>query len=248
MRTTIFKRPARMRWLAALTLLVFGGTAAAAVTDSFKATYEVSYGFIGLGELTFEMHPTEQTGCYVYAGHGQPNAVVSMLVGALSDMTRFCVSDDGQVRPQYFRHHEQGAPADSYTLQFNWDDGSVRYQNHDGNIRIMQLPEHVTDPLSLQVAARLWLAHASQPAQLGKRGFTLVDENEIKTYTLAVEPGGTVEVPAGRYDTLIVKRADNGDEQLRFWLAKYANWIPVRVEHEDDGRTITMELTSIQWQ
>lgn len=246
MRITTFKRHAKLL-AGGLLLLAVGAPASAAVTDSFTATYDVSYGFIGLGELTFELKPADKAGCYIYAGQGEPNAVVAMLIGSLSDRTRFCVTDKGQVKPLFFRHHEQGDPEDSYTLTFDWSDGSVRYQNRDGNIRIMQLPETATDPLSLQIAARLWLEHAAQPAQLPNKSFTLVDENEVKQYTLAVEPGGTIEVPAGSYDTLIVKRVDNGDEQLRFWLAKYADWIPVRVEYEQDGRTITMELTHITW-
>lgn len=245
MRITTFKHRAKL--LAGLLLLAVGSTASAAVTDSFTATYDVSYGFIGLGQLTFELRPADQPGCYVYAGQGDPNAVVAMLIGSLSDKTRFCITDKGNVQPLFFRHHEQGDPEDSYTLTFDWPDSSVRYQNRDGNIRVMPLPETATDPLSLQIAARLWLEHAAHPAQLPNKSFTLVDENEIKHYTLAVEAGGTIEVPAGRYDTLIVKRVDNGDEQLRFWLAKYADWVPVRVEYTQDGRTITMELTQITW-
>lgn len=230
----------------ALLLLLAAGTANAGVTDNFKATYSVSYGFVGLGQITFRLQPADKSGCYIYSGHAQPNAVVSMMIGELHDKSRFCITgQDDVLRPQFFRHSEQGAPEDSYTLQFNWEAGTVRYQNHDGNIRVMSLPNKATDPLSLQIAARLWLASSYQPAQLPNRSFNLVDENEIKQYTLAVEHGGTVVVPAGRYDTLIVKRVDDEGETLRFWLAKYADWMPVKVEHEQDGRVVTMEMTSI---
>lgn len=242
MRTTIFRH--RVRLLLAGLLLAVAGSASAAVTDSFVATYSVDYGFIGLGTITFELKPAGQPDCYVYTGQGQPNAIVSMLVGSLSDESRFCITDNGVLQPHYFRHHEEGDPEDSYTLNFNWDAHTVRYQNRDGNIRTLSLPDKATDPLSLQIAARMWLADSLKPAELPNRGFALVDENEVKTYTLAVKPGGTVEVPAGRYDTLIVERVDD-DEHLRFWLAEYADWVPVRVEHEKDGRTITMEMTSI---
>lgn len=236
----------RVRRLVAIVMCVVAGNAAAAATDSFTATYGVSYGFLGLGTLSFELKPGEQPDCYVYSGQGQPSALVSMLVGNLSDVSRFCVTETGKIHPQYFRHHEEGDPDDSYTLQFDWQDSTVRYQNRDGNIRVMALPETATDPLSLQVAARMWVSNAQQPKQLPNRDFTLVDEDEIKTYTLAVKPGGTIRVPAGRFDTLIVERVDDKDEILRFWLAKYADWIPVRVQHESDGRTITMNLKSLQ--
>lgn len=243
MKITTFKHLGKL--FCGLIFLAATHPASAAVTDSFKATYSVSYGFLGLGEITFQLKPAGKPGCYVYSGHGQPNAIVSMLIGELSDKSRFCITEQGTLKPQFFRHHEEGDPEDSYTLTFNWQAGTVRYQNRNGNIRTMSLPETATDPLSLQIAARLWLANAAHPAQLPNRTFTLVDENEIKSYTLAVEPGGTITVPAGQYDTLIVKRVDDDDETLRLWLARYANWIPVRVEHEEDGRVITMELTSL---
>lgn len=245
MKTTIFRHHASLL-LAGLLLMATAGGAGAAVTDSFIATYSVDYGFVGLGTITFRLRPTGQPHCYVYSGQGQPNAIVSMLVGNLSDKSRFCLTDDKVIRPQFFRHHEEGDPEDSYTLHFDWSRGIVRYQNRDGNIRIMSLPDKATDPLSLQVAARLWLAQSANPAQLPNRSFTLVDENEIKTYTLAVEPGGTVAVPAGHFDTLLVHRVNKNDETLRFWLAAYADWIPVKVEHERDGRVITMTLTSLE--
>lgn len=240
----------RADWLLGLLLLAFGCNASAAVTGSFTATYGVSYGFIGLGTLTFDQHPGEQPNCYVYAGQGQPTAIVSMLVGNLSDASRYCVTDSGAIQPQHFRHHEEGDPEDSYTLTFDWANGSVRYQNRDGKTRVMALPQSATDPLSLQVAARMWVASELQPGQSPKqtlkRDFTLVDEDEIKTYTLALKPGDTIKVPAGQFDTVIVERVDNKNETLRFWLATYADWIPVRVQHEKNGRTITMNLKSLQ--
>lgn len=248
MKTTIFRHPGKLL-LAAIVIAMIAVTAdkaSAAVTDSFTATYKVNYGFIGLGELTFKLRPAKSSGCYIYSGQGHPNAIVSMLVGELSDESRFCITDNNIIQPHYFRHHEEGDPEDSYTLNFDWDNGTVRYQNRDGNIRVMSLPDTATDPLSLQVAARLWLASSEKPAELPNRHFTLVDENEIKTYTLAVEPGGTTVVPAGRFETLVVERVDDKEETLRFWLAAYADWIPVKVEHEQDGRVITMTLTSLE--
>jgi len=251
MKITISKRHVKRYSKRAIAFCVLAcvitGTAAAAdVTSSFTAHYKVKYGFIGLGTITFRLQPASKSNCYVYSGQGHPNAIVSMLIGALADKSRFCMTADDTVQPQYFRHHEDGSPKHSYSLTFNWQAGTVRYQSRDGNIRVMALPDTATDPLSLQIAARLWLAHAAKPAQLSPRGFTLIDADEIKTYTLAVEPGGTLNVPGGRFDTLIVKRVDHENKHLRFWLAQYADWIPVKVEHEKDGRTITMTLTSLE--
>lgn len=244
----MISRP-RASWLVAIVLCAMATHASAAATDSFTATYGVSYGFLGLGTLSFELKPGDKPNCYVYSGHGQPSALVSMLVGNLSDVSRFCITDQGTLQPQFFRHHEQGEPKHSYTLQFDWDAGTVRYQNRNGNTRVMALPATATDPLSLQVAARMWVARSVQPGQAPApqtREFTLVDEDKIKNYTLAIKPGDSTTVPAGRFDTVIVERVDHDSKTLRFWLAAYSDWIPVRVEHVKDGRTITMNLKSLQ--
>src|SRR5699024_7085158 len=154
-----------------IVLCVIAGNASAAATDNFTATYGVSYGFLGLGTLSFQLKPGDKPNCYVYSGEGQPSTVVSMLIGNLSDSSHFCVTPDNRVQPQRFRHHEDGDPDDSYALQFDWQNGTVRYQNRAGHIRIMTLPHTATDPLSLQVAARMWVDKAEKPAQLPNHDF-----------------------------------------------------------------------------
>src|SRR5699024_2667280 len=92
----------RARLLVALLLCAISVPVFAAATDSFTATYKAKYGIIGLGTLKFQLKPDpDAPGCYIYTGEGAPNAVVSMLVGDLSDASHFCITDDGTLQPQY---------------------------------------------------------------------------------------------------------------------------------------------------
>lgn len=238
-------RRLRLTVLAFVTLLCTAATAQAAVTDAFTADFTVTRGELALGTTTFGLEPAEREGCYVYTGRAHPNAVVRMFIGEVTDESRFCI-DDGRLRPQHFRHHIDGEPGKSYTLEFDWDAHEVVYENETGKHKTMALDDTALDPLSIQIAARRWLAKADDPAALDERSFPIVDEDEIKTYRLRVSDGGVINTADGRFDTLRVERVDDPKRHLRFWLAREADWIPIRVEHEkgDDG-IFRMNLTKL---
>lgn len=248
MRTTTPTKRSDRRPGAALALclaLLIAPPAPAAVTDAFTADFEVHRGSIALGTTTFSLEPGERAGCYVYSGRADPNALVRMFIGRVTDESRFCI-EDGTIRPQHFRHHIDGDAEDSYTLDFDWSAHEVTYENDAGQRKTMALGERALDPLSIQIAARRWLARADDPAALGEARFAMIDEDERKTYTLRVSDGGTIETEAGIYDTLRVERVDSS-RHLRFWLAKNADWIPVRVEHQKgDGGVFRMSATRLQ--
>jgi len=227
-------------------LLLATLTAHAGVTDSFSADFKVKRSGLSLGTTTFSLKPGDEPGCYVYTGRANPNAIVRVFIGDVTDKSIFCVGDDDVLRSQHFRHHIDGDAENSYTLDFDWDAQQVVYKNEAGQQETMPLAERALDPLSIQIAARHWLATADNPSELGETSFPLVDEDEVKSYRLRVSPAGNIETPGGRFDTLLVERVDD-DQHLRFWLARNADWIPVRVEHQkgNDG-IFRMNLTTLQ--
>ena len=254
--TTMTSRPA-LRWAiepalrlaAAAVLLGVCATLAqaAGVTQPFQADFNVHRGRIPLGTMTFALKDDRQPRCYVYSGEANPNTMAGMFVGKITEESRFCIDDAGVLRPQLFRHHIDGKKDDSYTLNFDWARHQAVYQSEDGQRKTVALGARAYDPLSLQIAARHWLAHSSDPSQLGTAEFPLVDEDKIKDYKLRVAPGGTIDTPGGRFDTLLVERVDDKKRHLRFWLARGANWIPVRVEHQKkDDSAFRMNLTQLK--
>lgn len=147
----------------------------------------------------------------------------------MSDASRFCI-DNGALRSRRFSYHMQDGAKDSYTLAVDWSAKQVTYRSEAGKQTTVPLPKQALDPMSIQIAARRWVAAADDLDNLGAADFTLVEKDEIKTYTLRASDGGTIDTPAGRYPTLLVERVDDKKRHLRFWLARQAYWIPVRVE------------------
>lgn len=214
--------------LLGLTLAV---PATAEVLSPFEATYKASHGIIGLGEATFRLTRDDQ--CWRWHGVAEPRGLASLLVGRITDDSRFCVADDGALRPRRFKHEEVGDDEDSYRLAFDWQAGTATYNGGE----TFEVPADSVDPFLLQLAARLWLERSDDPAGLAPREFTVVDENEIKRYRLAVSEGGSVETGAGTFETIRVARVDDASKQLIFWAAPELDYLPVKVEHRKDGKT-----------
>lgn len=213
----------------------------AAVLSPFTATYRASHGIIGLGEATFEL--SRDNGCWRWHGVANPSGLAAMLIGTVTDDSRFCVTDSGELSPRQFRHHESDDAEDSYQLGFNPTDTTASLNGGEA----FDVPADAVDPFLLQIAARRWLADAENPAEAGAREFTVVDEDEIKTYRLAVSEGPSVETAAGSFKTIRLARVDDGDKQLVFWAAPALDFLPVRVEHRKDGSTqIRLDLTSVE--
>lgn len=221
----------RNNLIVGLLALGLAGPAGAAVLEPFKATYKASHGIIGLGEATFKLNRSGD--CWRWHGVANPSGLAAMLIGRITDDSEFCLADDGTVMPQRFQHEEQGDAEDSYRLDFNWDEGTVEYNSGEP----FPVSKGAVDPFLIQIAARLWLERADTPLKLDAREFTVVDENEIKQYRLAVSEGPRIETGSGTFKTIRVARVDDSDKQLIFWTAPELDYLPVKVEHREDGKT-----------
>jgi len=227
--------------LTLLALLTMALPTAASVLDPFEARYEVSRGGVSLGQARFSLSAWGDSGCLAYKGVAEPNAFIRLFIGKVVDESYFCPDGEAGVRPHHFRHVETSDEADSYTLDFDWSAGEVTY-NED---KTFDAPAGGVDPFLLQLSARLWLENAETAAEAGEREFTIVDEDEIKTYRLAVTTGGKIETPAGTYETIKLERIDDPDRQLIFWAAPALDFLPIQVErHKKDDPVIRMRLQS----
>lgn len=233
--------------LAGLGLALVSPATLASPTDAFSAVYTVRKSGLPLGNAHFSLKPGQRDGCYVYAGHAKPNALVRMFLGNIDDETRFCIVD-GEVRPEYFRHHVDGKPGHSYTLKFDWSAMTVHYKNGKGDSKTYAIKPGTQDPMSLQIAARRWLA-STRPGNTLPTGhrFILADDDGLQTYKVHVSDAGNLKTPGGLFDTVKLARDGQHHHALTFWLARNADWIPVKVRRLEDGNTqyvLTMQSLS----
>lgn len=248
MTSALTFKTAGIRSVIASLLVIAGmGTAsAAAIPSAFDAQFTVNRSGLPLGTTHFTLSPADKPDCWVYQGKANPNALAHLFLGDVTDESRFCMVD-GQVQPQHFSHHIDGDAKKSYTLSFDWPAMQATYDSEAGEHKVYKLVADAQDPLSLQIAARRWVAAASDPASLGNKTFQMVDDDGVEPYALAASDGGTIKTPADKYDTLKVARTGKHSHALAFWLARDADWIPVQVRQLKDGSpAFTMSMSHLK--
>ncbi|RJS94418.1 DUF3108 domain-containing protein [Salinisphaera sp. Q1T1-3] len=217
-------------------------------TTPFDARFKVVKAGLPLGTTRFQLAAGDQPDCFVYRGNANPNALVHMFLGDITEQSNFCVVD-GVVRPMRFRHTEAGKPKKSYTLRFDWSAGKAHYHDKAGRQKSYDIESGVQDPLSLQIAARAWVAQQSRtgvkPGAIGDTRFSLADDDGVEAFKLTTAPGGNVSVGAGRFNTLRVARSGDHAHTLVLWLATNRNWLPIQVETGHDGSTFIMQANQL---
>jgi hypothetical protein len=212
--------------------------AAAPPLPELDATYDASWGGMGIGQVQVSLRPQGQSGCYRYSNTSNPTPLVRMLYGSPNQTSLFCLKD-GRIRPQRFESVLPGDDKRSYSLDFDWSQHTVTDQH--GQARA--IPDDAIDSFALEQAVRLWVqAHAGDAAPPAAE-FTMVDNKNLTHYQFKLGGHQKLDTPAGSFDTLLMERIDNPDKQGRFWLAPERGYMPVRIETKNGGKpTVVMVL------
>lgn len=201
--------------------------------DARSDRYSVEWGSVTLGEGTISLKPVGGD-CFEYLSETKPIALVRWTYGAPVEFSRFCVHDD-QVYPSHFKYSNDRRGSDNFTLDFDPKTQRVK-MIQGGNVTEIRVPDPVYDRFSIQEAVRLWAAH--NVGKLGQeRDFAFLDENKLRTYRFRIQRRESVETPAGTFDTVLVERIDNPKKSYRYWLAPAREYIPVKIEHINKGKT-----------
>ncbi|NGY04676.1 DUF3108 domain-containing protein [Solimonas terrae] len=195
--------------------------------------YSVEWGSVSLGEGTISLKPTDDD-CFEYHSETDPIAIVRWTYGSPSEFSTFCVHD-GQVFPTHFQYSNDHRTDDNFTLDFDPKAQRVK-MIQGGDITEIHVPDPVYDRFSIQEAVRLWAARNAGRIGL-ERDFAFLDEDKLRTYRFRIQPHETVKTPAGSFDTVLVERIDNPKKSYRYWLAPSREYIPVRIEHINKGKT-----------
>lgn len=188
-------------------------------------TYAVSWKGIGLGDATITLKATGSD-CYQYDSLTRPIGLVRMFYGSPHETSDFCVSG-GRIMPRRFVFANPKDDDGGFTLEFDAKAGKVR----DGKGTVRDIPANAQDRFAIQQAVRLWvLAHLQSEPRAETVEFASVDNSKIRIYRFAITGRESIEVPAGRFDTVLVQRIDNPERTSKFWLAPEHDYMPVKVE------------------
>jgi hypothetical protein len=231
-----------MRVTLAVLLLAAGTTAAAAAEPKLpqlNLTYAASWKGITLGEIVITLKPEGGADCYRYQSVTHPVGLVRMFYGSPSETSEFCLAN-GRVVPKKFAFSNPKDASDSFQLEFDSAAGKVR----DGRGTEREIPANAQDRFGMQQAVRQWvLAHLKHEPGAETVEFTMVDDRRIKAYRFAITGREDIQIPAGKFSTIVVQRVDNPNRSSKFWIAPERDYMPVRVEQTRNGSLeLRMEL------
>ncbi len=194
-------------------------------------TYAVTWRGMGLGRAVITLKAQGGADCYRYESQSEPSGMVRMFYGKPRETSDFCLRA-GKVVPQRFEFHNPKREGDNFTLEFDVAGGKVRGGKQD----VRDIPAGAQDRFGIQQAVRLWvLEHLKSEPGAETVEFAMVDADRIRPYRFVIAGRETVEVPAGRFEAVLVQRVDT-KKTTKFWLAPERDYMPVRVEQLKQGR------------
>lgn len=152
------------------------------------------------------------------------------------------VVDDAQVRPRRFDHSVmRDDEVQVINLVFDWDSRTLHLVGGEQVRKVTLLPG-TQDRLSYLLAARRLAARGEGRLKLQIASAYSTDET-----LLEVTGEGPLEIPAGRYRAVGLRRVTPDSEETRtLWFDSAASPLPLRVLHSREGNTVDMLLESLK--
>jgi hypothetical protein len=212
----------------------------AASLPSFAATFKIMRGSLRLGttEITLTV---EGNGDYRYESHTWPSKWISWLLKEdLRELSRG-VMDEAGIRPLFYHYRRSGRHTTREAeLTFDWKTSTVVNDVDDSKWE-MTIPTGTLDKLSTQLGMMRELQDGATD-----KTFAVADGGKLKRYAFQVIGTETVEMPAGRFETVKLNRLGDSKEKLtHIWCAPELHYLPVRIwQRKPDKREYQSELES----
>ena len=212
----------------------------AASLPSFDATFQIVRGSLRLG--TTEVGLTvEGNGDYLYESHTWPSSWISWLLKEdLRELSRG-IMDHAGIRPLFYHYQRSGRRTTrTAELTFDWKTSTVVNNVADSTWE-MTIPAGTLDKLSTQLGIMRELQNG-----VTEKTFAVADGGKLKQYAFQVIGTETVDVPAGHFETIKLKRIGDNTQKLTYiWCAPELHYLPVLIlQRKEDQSEYRRELES----
>ena len=232
----IEKKGAVVRFIPILFLALFASLAwATTPPETFVARYTLSIESVQFGETERKLEKLP-SGEFLYTTRNYATGVTAMLLkDHITEQSRFRFVK-GQFQPVEYRYERNGGKKTKLrSARFDWQAKQVE-GNHDGEAWQLPVKPGTMDRLLYQLAASYDLQK-----QRKRFSYQVADHGELKTYDLTMAGVETVDTPLGSLKTMKLQRID-GEYETTLWMAKDLAYLPVRIEHTEDGKRYRAEL------
>ncbi len=212
----------------------------------FKAKYTVSAMGLTIAEGTRNL-TKQPDGSYLFHTIAKPTGVVSVFREDTIEENSHFLFENTQIKPLLYeyKHLDNNKNLKKHKkVVFNWE-----------TLEALSIENKKEWKLPLQTGAVDFLLSQislMQDLTLNKRGdqnYIIVDEDEIKPYTIKFEKEEIVETALGKFKTLkFIRRAKNPKRYSSLWCAVDLKFLPVKIEHtEPNDHTVSVEIKTLEW-
>jgi hypothetical protein len=198
----------------------------------YFAKYEVRYNGFKLGELTQQLSPVID-GLQTLQTRAYTTGIASLLKSDMATQFSLWAREKGENLPVRYSYQYSGSRDDrSEKLEFDWSGGKVK-SLYKGVDTVLQLESGTFDKHMVQIALRQDLSR-----EVKEFSYPVVDRNRLKQYTFKVLGVESVMTRAfGKLKCLKLKRGTT-----LFWLAEKLDYLPIKIEKDEEGTAVSTYL------
>ena len=223
-----------------MTAMLLSSVLHAASLPDFEASYQLQRGNLNIGTSTISL-ANKANNEYLYESRSLPTKWVAWLMKDKLHETSNGQLDEAGLRPLRYHYRRTGGKKEREAiLSFDWN--TLTVENHvEGSHWKMDIPAGTLDKLASQLGMMLALGRGETDIT-----FKIADGGKLKDYRFKVLGHETLELAAGRFDTVkLTKLRDNKRRETYIWCAPELNYLPVRIwQREKDGAVYQSDLES----
>ncbi|MDH4276441.1 MAG: DUF3108 domain-containing protein [Gammaproteobacteria bacterium] len=214
--------------------------AAPMVPGDFSAHYVVKKGPIELGTARRSLRNVSPH-VWVYESETNSTGGVLGVFFKLHEikLSRIVLANE-LLQVESYEHTRKGNNPTALKQHYAWDKGRVTTQWQDGEVVTYELVPRAYDQNMYQLAVMMDLAQGQTSMT-----YQLAENRRIKTYTITEVRRERIKTTIGDFNAHVVVNRDKSAETM-MWCAEELNYLPVRIEYEDNGIRINALITRVE--
>lgn len=230
--------------VALLAIGLIACTANAGALSPYKATYDLTYGGIRVGEAFYEL-AINGSGGIDFRARVEPRGIATWISSDIvREQSRLRIGEDGALIAQSYEYvQERGGreAVERKTVEFDWPAGQA-HTRVNGERRRVAVEPGTVDRMSLQLKVMRNRLRGEDDRVIV---YPVIEDHELREYRFEVTGEVRISTSAGEFDTIRLERR-HGSRTTIFWSAPALDYLPVRVEQQRSGHpTSRMDLSRI---
>jgi len=211
--------------------------------QSFNASFKLTRGNITIGTMDVSLQ-LKNDGRYIYKTKSRPVRWLGWFFKDNLDEASRGALTNGNIKPATYTYSRTGGKKEKHAeLTFDWETMTVE-NNVDNTPWKMALTEGALDRLVVQLAMMQSLADGKKTMD-----YQIADGGKLKQYSFVVIGTETIDLPAGRFETIkLKKQRSNTKRETLLWCAPALGYLPVRIwQREKDDSEYKSDLVSFSY-